>query len=388
MYVLTYMTMNRTIKLKVQLTHADKTALLKTMAVASDIFNSITDYGFKNKTFNKMNIHNATYYPLRKKYPEMPSSLLQGIRDVACESLKGVKLKTQPTANEYSALRYNQRVITIKHNSQNISIASISGRVKARYSLPEYYQKYVEWNIKSSTLNYYRKQDTLYLHVTIEKPTPERNIIPAQVLGIDRGIVNIAVCSNNIFFNSAQIKNVRSKYAYLRSKLQSVGTQSARRKLKRLSGREKRFVTDVNHLVSKGIVAMPYNVFAIEDLNSIRVQKRRKSKSFRRRLNNWSFYQLEQFLRYKSEAQRKQVVLVDSRYTSQKCSMCEHTLKSNRNGATFKCKECGFELHSDLNAARNIANAGISCIGRLPVNQPIVMSEPTTTDRQLQAPHF
>ena len=46
MYVLTYMTMNRTIKLKVQLTHADKTALLKTMAVASDIFNSITDYGF------------------------------------------------------------------------------------------------------------------------------------------------------------------------------------------------------------------------------------------------------------------------------------------------------------------------------------------------------
>ena len=51
-----------------------------------------------------------------------------------------------------------------------------------------------------------------------------------------------------------------------------------------------------------GIAAMPYDVFAIEDLTSIRVQSRTKGVKFTKKLNNWSFYQLEQFLRYKAEA--------------------------------------------------------------------------------------
>jgi len=69
---------------------------------------------------------------------------------------------------------------------------------------------------------------------------------------------------------------------------------------------------------------------------------------------------------------RKHVLLMDARYTSQKCSECGHIYKGNREGSLFRCRKCGFELHADLNASRNIAQAGIYCLGRLPVNQPIV----------------
>lgn len=116
---------------------------------------------------------------------------------------------------------------------------------------------------------------------------------------------------------------------------------------------------------------MPYNIFALEDLTSIRVQSR-KGKDFDRKLNNWAFYQLAQFIEYKAEALGKQVIYIDPRFSSQKCSKCGDIRKSNRNGNSYHCKACGFQLHSDLNASRNIAQAGISCLSRLSVNQPNV----------------
>lgn len=92
-------------------------------------------------------------------------------------------------------------------------------------------------------------------------------------------------------------ENVRGKYAYLRQKLQSKGTKSAKRLLRKISRKERQFVTDTNHCISKTIVNMPYDIFALEDLTSIRVQSR-KGKDFNRKLNSWAFYQLAQFLEY------------------------------------------------------------------------------------------
>jgi IS605 OrfB family transposase len=216
-------------------------------------------------------------------------------------------------------------------------------------------------------LKYDTKKDTFFLHVIFRKEFPEPS--GSKVLGIDRGIVNVAVCSNNVFFNGKSIKNVRGIYTFVRKQLQSKGTKSAKRLLKKRSRKEKQFVTHVNHCISKEIVNMPYNVFALEDLKSIRVQSR-KGKDFNRKLNNWSFYQLAQFLEYKSEAICKRVIYIDPRFSSQKCSKCGDIHKGNRKGNSYHCKACGYEIHSDLNASYNIAQTGIACLSRLPVNQP------------------
>ena len=298
------------------------------------------------------------------------SSLVQGTRDCACEALKAVKCKSLPERETFAAMRYNQRVITVNLIRGIATIASTKGRIKTTFKIPDCYQDYLTWKIKSSTISYDKRSKTFYLHVSLEHPDPELTQ-DIKVLGIDRGIVNIAVCSDNTFYNSKKVKNTRAKHAHLRKELQSKGTRSAKRTLKKFSGRERRFVTDVNHCISKQIANSEHTVFALEDLSKIRVQKRR-GKQFCRKLNSWSFYQLEQFIRYKAETLGKHVLLVDARYTSQKCSECGHIYKGNREGSLFRCRKCGFELHADLNASRNIAQAGISCLGRLPVNQPIV----------------
>jgi transposase len=46
---------------------------------------------------------------------------------------------------------------------------------------------------------------------------------------------------------------------------------------------------------------------------------------------------------------------VDPTYSSQRCSQCGWTRKSNRHGQRFKCKSCGFAADADLNASVNLA---------------------------------
>lgn len=379
------MTMDRTIKLKLGLSNEEKDILKSTMNISNQVFNEVAEYGFCNKTHNKIKVHHATYYHIREKYPELPCAIVQGVRDVACEALKSVKLKTLPQNKEYASIRYNKRVCNVKLVNETVSIASIHGRIKTTFKIPVYYEKYLEWELRTSTLRYKKQQDTFYLHVTIRKQPPKPT--GDRVLGIDRGIVNIAVTSNNKFFNGKQVKNTRAKYAHLRAELQSKGTRSARRLLKKISGKENRFITHVNHCISKEIVDMPYDVFAIEDLTSIRVQNRNKGKQFTRKLNNWSFYQLQQFLEYKAEAASKSVMTVDPRYTSQKCSECGHIYKGNRKGHSFKCVKCGFQIHSDLNAARNIADIAICNFGRLSVNQPYATCDEVESQKGIEIEH-
>jgi len=380
------MNVDRTIKFKLDLSEYDKETLRLTMALSNHVFNEIAEYGFKNHTCSKVSIHHATYYDIRGKYPDLPCSILQGVRDVACETLKGVGLEKLPHAKEFSGVRYNKRVCNINLSKQTVTLASTKSRVKATFTIPEYYRQYLGWELRTSMLKYNKQQDTFYLHVTIRKQSPEP-INGTEVLGIDRGIVNIAVTSSNVFFNSKPIKNVRAKYAYLRAKLQSKGTRSAKKLLKKISGKEERFVTWMNHNISKEIVAMPFDVFAIENLTSIRVQSRTKGVEFTRKLNNWSFYQLEQFLRYKAEALGKSVITIDPRYTSQKCSNCGHIYKGNRKGNSFHCVKCGFQIHADLNAARNIADIGKSGIGRQTVTLPHIACDDAEARMGIDAEH-
>ena len=67
-----------------------------------------------------------------------------------------------------------------------------------------------------------------------------------------------------------------------------------------------------------------------------------------------TFYQLQQYIQYKARLSGIKVEYIDPKYTSQRCSKCGQIKKSNRNGNLYTCR-CGNQIHSDLNAARNIA---------------------------------
>ena len=169
---------------------------------------------------------------------------------------------------------------------------------------------------------------------------------------------------------------ITSREWHNRKQLQQKGTRSAKRRLKAMSGREKRFMRDINHCVSKKLAHQPeYRIFALEDLSGIRNQRR--GKKLNKWLSSWSFRQLEFFLTYKSKALGKEVAFVDARYTSQRCSRCGNTNRANRKKSRFHCRSCHFETHSDVNSGLNIRdNYFLSSANwseeQAVVNQPIV----------------
>src|SRR5690606_35674498 len=143
---------------------------------------------------------------------------------------------------------------------------------------------------------------------------------------------------------------------------QSKGTKSAKRKLRRVSGREARFRTDTNHRISKYLVEKAKGTgcaIALEDLSGIN-QRTVVRKPQRAERLSWAFYQLRSFITYKAALAGVPVILVDPRHTSQRCNKCGHTEKANRkNQAEFECKSCGHTDHADCNGAKNIRDKGL-----------------------------
>ena len=72
---------------------------------------------------------------------------------------------------------------------------------------------------------------------------------------MDPGIVNIATTSDGERAAGARLNRYRKRQQRLRARLQAKKTSSARRLLKKRRRKEARFAADVNHQISKCIVA-------------------------------------------------------------------------------------------------------------------------------------
>lgn len=196
-----------------------------------------------------------------------------------------------------------------------------------------------------------------YLLATCEVPEPTPEDVDGY-LGVDLGITEIATDSLQTSYSGAQVKRVRRKHRRLRKSLQKCGSRSAKRKLKKLSGREARFGRNTNHVVSKAIVKTAECnrlVISVEKLTGIRSRVQVK-RGQRDDLHRWSFFQLKGFLAYKARLAGVPLVEIDPRNTSRTCSKCGHCDKGNRKTqAEFVCQACGHADNADRNAARNIA---------------------------------
>ena len=354
--------MFRTIKLKLPY----DPPLLETGRQFREACQAVLDYGFAERTFNKNKLNRGTYRDVREAIPTLPSALVQTARDTASETLKQTKLRKKIHRKSLT-IRYDRRTFKFCPDSLTLSLTTVQGRLVFPVRDSPLIEKY-KGEYTNAQVVFDERHRKAYVMIQIEvnrEVEVKEGIEDIKVVGIDRGIKNLAVLSNNMFFNSGHLKDVKGRYRYNRKRLQHAGTRSAHRKLKELSGRERRFVLDTNHVISKKIVNLPYNVFVLEALRSSKMKHKGIGRRFNHKLGSWSPYQLQQFMEYKAEEMGKSVKYVDPKYTSQKCSRCGYINKGSRNGSVFHCLNCSFELHADLNASRNIGVLGKSEYFRL-----------------------
>ena len=207
-----------------------------------------------------------------------------------------------------------------------------------------------------------------FLYATVEAPETPLTDPVNGFLGVDLGIVNIATSSDGHRAAGARLNRYRKRQMRLRARLQAKRTSSARRLLKKRRRKEARFAADLNHQISKRIVAEAQRTrrgIAVEQLAGIRARVRLR-KPQRAAVHSWAFAQLGAFIAYKAKQAGVAFVEVDPAYTSQMCHACGWVDKRNRRSQSdFECGRCGFVGHADHNAAINIAARGVERWGEV-----------------------
>ncbi|MFF1356988.1 RNA-guided endonuclease InsQ/TnpB family protein [Streptomyces sp. NPDC058297] len=260
-----------------------------------------------------------------------------------------------------AAQPFDDRCLSWQTGKQTVSIWTIRGRMKnvVFTGAPDHLAFLAAHRKGESDLLH--RNGSWYLVATCEVPEAKRNVAPDGFLGVDLGVVNIATVSTGVRHGGRRINRTRERDGKLRSKLQKKNTKSAKRRAKQRAGKETRRARDINHKISKCIVAEAQRTgrgIALEDLTGIR-ERVRLRKPQRARLHSWSFRQLGQFIAYKAKRAGVPLVYVDPAYTSQECSQCHHIDRRNRpSRAEFACRVCGLVEHADLNASQNIAARG------------------------------
>ncbi len=353
-----------TAKIKLNPTAEQVKMLLTTLEEANAVCNDLSAYAFDKKVFRQFDLHKAKYHPVKETTRLSAQVIIRCISKVS-DAYKLDK-EIQRAFRRYGAIAYDSRILSYK--SDSVSVWTVEGRQKIPFRAGEHQKRMLKHQKGESDLVYVKGK--FYLLATCDIPDTEEETF-SDVLGVDLGIVNLATDSDGQTFSGEQVEKVRQRHARLKAGLQSCGTKSAKRHLKKLSGMQKRFQKDVNHCISKRLVLKAkgtQRAIAMEDLTHMRKRtEKRLRKAQRSKHSNWSFFQLRSFIAYKARQQGVTVRLVNPAYTSQRCHCCGHTEKANRKSqSVFACVECGHTANADQNGALNIKLLGAA------INQPIV----------------
>jgi IS605 OrfB family transposase len=367
--------MKITSQVKLTTTNEDKQSLINTMYEFNSACNTISEYAWEFSEFGKFGIQKMIYYPLRDCFDLSAQLIIRAISKVA-DSYKPDK-KTKREFRKVGAITYDTRILSWKDNC--VSIWTRDGRKNIPYVCGDLQKEQLKFQKGETDLVY--KDGGFYLYTTCDIPEKELQEVN-QYLGVDIGIKNIAVDSLENIYSGAHCISLRKRYLRLRKKLQSKGTKSAKRLLKKRKAKERRFAKDINHQISKKIVetAQRHSVgIALENLKGIRIGATVR-KGQRYQLNTWAFHDLQQKIFYKAKREGIEVRIVDPQYTSQECSCCGHIEKSNRKTQSlFSCKSCGYTVHADINAACVISSRAVvnrpNVVGRLlPNYKPLALA--------------
>ena len=328
--------------------------------------NFTSTWAWENKILRQFDIHMGVYYILKERFALSAQMVVRAIAKVA-DAYK-LDRKRKREFKPLGAITYDERVLSWKLSASTVSIWTMQGRQTIDFLTGEYQRSLLLSRQGETDLCYIKGAFYIFATCNIEEPD---SIEVEGVLGVDLGVVNLATDSDGQTYSGSHLNSLRRRHRRLRRKLQKKGTKSARRLLKKWSGRESRFARNTNHVISKCIVSKAQGTkraIALENLQGIRsrVTVRRRQRDT---LHSWAFFDLRQKISYKAALLGVPVILVDPRNTSRTCPACGWVDRRNRPSRdVFKCVSCGFAGAADTVAAENISRAA--------VNQPYVRDLP------------
>ena len=399
-----------TLKVRLKPTTQQAKQFAEVSVVYRDICNIVSqwyfDHHFKmpRKAFNKYLYHN-----LRLQFPRINSAMIQSVYRTVIARYKTVETQLKKKPLYVPSGKYDKKGkeiwIPIKRDldwlwkpilfkrpqadyvrninysfvqkASHISMNVLDKRIKVDFD-KYYLDQLLSDKVQLGTAKLVHACGKWYLHVAVTLEIPDELPLDdvKNVVGIDRGLRFIATAYDSRhqskFISGKQISAKRNHFKRLRAELQSKKTPSARHRLKKIGHRENRWMSDVNHQISKTLVDFygPNTLFVLEDLTGIKKTVKHRKKDKRYEQSSWAFYQLETDLTYKALRNHSRVVKVPAQYTSQRCPRCGRINKDNRDHKLhlYVCDCCGYSSNDDRIGAMNIQELGL--LVRNGINNP------------------
>jgi putative transposase len=233
--------MKQTLIAKLAPAPAQHAALLRTLEAFNAACNEIADVAFAQRMANKMELQKLVYYDIRERYGLSAQMCIRAIAKVA-EAYKRDREK-RPSFRTYGAMTYDERILSFPRVDR-ASLLTLDGRVEVPFRFGAYQAARLDRIRGQADLLF--RNGTFFLSCTVDALEPTLDEVSGY-LGVDLGIINIAATSDGEVLNDssgpkhAHVNIVRARYSRMRTKLQKKGTKSAKRLLRKRSGRERRF---------------------------------------------------------------------------------------------------------------------------------------------------
>lgn len=341
------------------------------LAQTKDAYNYCSQLVYDNKLpLSLTAIHNFCYDKLRQQFPSLPSQSIIRVQREVLVAYKAIKSNNHkggfPTKSSLS-MTLDKRMYS-NFTSESISLVSDTPQKRKTFSFKLYdkvNELFATSVAKDPTIFY--RNGKLYLSVPFEV----QGRMPSSItsVGVDLGMKRLFVTSEGNAFVDKQYLKERRKLRYLKRCLQSKGTHSAKRHLKKIRRKEHNLSQNLCHKsVNALLSSTSASYIVMEDLRKIKVSTSRYASGAKRTRHNNSlgqvpFYEFKRILTYKATLLGKEVVSVSPMYTSQTDSR-NGVRQGNRQGCRFYCID-GVLLDADWNAAVNIAQRSkhpLSCV--------------------------
>ena len=327
------------------------------LSTSLSAYNDISRMIFDSKcSLGLTQVHSLVYEPIREKYPTIPAQSVIKMYKDAISNLRSCKRKSCPVRNNPS-IRLDKRLYS---KLTPVSISLPSSKRNKRVVVK--FQTYDKFNELASIYTMadpliFMKNNEIWISVTFN--IPSKPVIEESYLGVDLGIRRIFTTSDGLSYKGKELNSIKRRIRYNRRKLQSKGTKSAKKKLKKLAHKEKNVNKNYTHLICNKILDTDKSVIVLEDLKGIKQktskfengQKRTKHNN---RISQVPLFMIKNKLTYKATHVGKRVESVSPSYTSQIDSMT-----GKRNGQRKGCRyyaSSGLVYDADWNAAINIRN--------------------------------
>ena len=357
-----------TAKVKILPTDAQQTLLQQTLQAYRKGCNYISEVIYTTKNLVQARLHTTTYRPLREDCG-LRSQMAQSVMKTVIARYKS----TIENGHGWTKVAFKKPALDLVWNRDYslvqgvFSVNTLAGRIKVPFA-SQGMERFFDGTWAFGTAKVVYKHGKFFLHIPVTQSLEEAKWEDiTDIVGVDRGmnfLISVYDSQGKAWFMTGRpVKDKRSHYKQLRRHLQQRQTPSARQRLKKIGQRETRWMTDVNHQVSKALVERygAHTLFVLEDLTGVRGATEKVRKRNRYESVSWAYSQLRQMIEYKATQSHAKVIAVDPRYTSQACPKCGHTEKGNRRKKhhRFECKNCHYRSNDDRIGGMNLHRKGI-----------------------------